>query len=305
MSLRIAALALLAGSVFGQYTAPPDYCVDSGSANAYVCTLTPAVSAYNAGVPFYFKAANANTTASTIAFNGLAAKSIVKVAGGVTTALVANDIRSGQIVELTYDGTNMQMQSTLGNAPQTSGLSLLIASNLSDVANQATALTNILGSSLIPVARGGTVAQGSNACGTSDLCASGNFTSAQIVSITSTGSSWLTVVADPPANTYIRIDEVVIEGTYNGTAYGGGSNMSLYYGTGGGNIAQNTACQTGNFTSAGNRLCASGPVGNQTTSNTNNATGLKLGISSTSYTCASTCGPVYYWVKYHILTGVQ
>jgi hypothetical protein len=43
------------------------------------------------------------------------------VAGGITTDLADNDIRSGQLVELVYDGTNMQMQSTLGNAASSSG----------------------------------------------------------------------------------------------------------------------------------------------------------------------------------------
>jgi hypothetical protein len=58
----------------------------------------------------------ANTGAATINFNSLGAKTIVKVAGGITTTLADNDIRSGQWVEVVYDGTNMQMQSLLGHA---------------------------------------------------------------------------------------------------------------------------------------------------------------------------------------------
>jgi hypothetical protein len=50
----------------------------------------------------------------------LVQKQSKKAVGGVTTDLSDSDIRLGQIVDLVYDGTNMQIQSTLGNTP-TSG----------------------------------------------------------------------------------------------------------------------------------------------------------------------------------------
>jgi hypothetical protein len=93
-----------------------DYAPDTGSTNAYVTTPSPAPSAYVTGVKYCFRAASANTGACTINISGLGAKSIVKAAGGITTALVANDILSGQMCILMYDGTNMQIVSTLGNA---------------------------------------------------------------------------------------------------------------------------------------------------------------------------------------------
>ena len=92
------------------------FAADAGSTDAYAATLSPAPSAYTTGAHYRFKANTANTGAATINFNGLGAKNIVKAAGGVTTALADNDIRAGQWVDLVYDGTNMQMQSTLGNA---------------------------------------------------------------------------------------------------------------------------------------------------------------------------------------------
>jgi hypothetical protein len=92
------------------------YCADAGSTDAYACTLTPAPAAYVTGAFYAFKANTANDGAATINFNALGAKSIKKVAGGVTTDPAANDIRVGQVVLVQYDGTNMQMQSTLGNA---------------------------------------------------------------------------------------------------------------------------------------------------------------------------------------------
>ncbi len=95
------------------------YCADAGANDTYTCSLTPAPSAYVNGAYYAFKANTANTGAATINFNSLGAKTIVKVTGGVTTALADNDIRVGQVVLVQYDGTNMQIQSTLGNAPAT------------------------------------------------------------------------------------------------------------------------------------------------------------------------------------------
>lgn len=98
------------------------YCADAGSTDAYACSLSPAPAGYVTGARYRFKANTANTGAASIEFNSLGAKTIVKVAGGITTALATNDIRVGQFVDLVYDGTNMQMQSLLGNAPSGTGL---------------------------------------------------------------------------------------------------------------------------------------------------------------------------------------
>lgn len=97
------------------------FAADAGSTDAYVITLTPAITAYVTGAHYWFKANTANTGAATININSVGAKTIVKAAGGITTALSDNDIRAGQWVDLVYDGTNMQMQSLLGNAPAGAG----------------------------------------------------------------------------------------------------------------------------------------------------------------------------------------
>jgi hypothetical protein len=92
-------------------------CADVGaSGTTYACNLSPAITAYVTGIGYRFKPNTTNTGASTINFNSLGAKTIKKAAGGITTDLAANDMRAGQWVDLVYDGTNMQMQSTLGNA---------------------------------------------------------------------------------------------------------------------------------------------------------------------------------------------
>jgi hypothetical protein len=92
------------------------FCPDAGSTDTYACNLSPVIGSYVTGTHYRFKANTANTGPASINFNSLGAKTIKKAAGGVTTDLADNDIRVGQWVDLVYDGTNMQMQSTSGNA---------------------------------------------------------------------------------------------------------------------------------------------------------------------------------------------
>jgi hypothetical protein len=96
------------------------YAADSGAANVYAVTLAPVPGAYAAGLQVTFKAANANTGASTLNVNGLGAEAIKKSGGA--TALATGDILAGQIVSVVYDGTNFQIQTGLtGPAGATGG----------------------------------------------------------------------------------------------------------------------------------------------------------------------------------------
>jgi len=95
-------------------------CTDSVGTDSYACALSPVLTAYSNGGMYWFIAGTANTGAATIDL-GPGVKTIKKVAGGVTTDLATNDIRIGQVVLIQYDGTNMQMQSTLGNAASGGG----------------------------------------------------------------------------------------------------------------------------------------------------------------------------------------
>lgn len=92
----------------------PIYAADTGAANAYAITLSPAPSAYVSGMTVRFLATNANTTASTLNVNGLGVKSITKFG---SVALGANDILAGQDVEVIYDGTRFQMLSVPSSVP--------------------------------------------------------------------------------------------------------------------------------------------------------------------------------------------
>lgn len=94
-------------------SAPLDYAADTGSANAYAIALTPALTAHIAGLPIHFKATNANTTASTLAVNGLAAVAIKQSDG---SDLPAGAIVAGQMVTVIYTGTFYMMVSGRGVA---------------------------------------------------------------------------------------------------------------------------------------------------------------------------------------------
>lgn len=101
--------------------------LSSSGTDAFVGTAGVTATAYNTGDSYTFTANTANTGAASININGLGAKTIVKVAGGITTTLADNDIRSGQVCVVGYDGTNFQLQSTLGNTTSASGGTRTIA----------------------------------------------------------------------------------------------------------------------------------------------------------------------------------
>ncbi len=75
----------------------------AGSGDAFTATLSPAITAYATGMYVLLKANRTNTGASTLNLNGVSATAIRKYNG--TTALVANDILSGQSYLLQHDGT--------------------------------------------------------------------------------------------------------------------------------------------------------------------------------------------------------
>ena len=73
-----------------------------GTADVITLTPSPAITAYAAGQTFRFIASGANTTNVTVDISGFGPKAITK---NGTAALVAGDIPSGMMVEITYDGT--------------------------------------------------------------------------------------------------------------------------------------------------------------------------------------------------------
>lgn len=110
------------------------YAADTGAANAYAVTLSPAPTIV-AGSEVVFVAANTNTGASTVAVNGGSATPIKKNDGA--TALAAGDITAGQLVTLKFDGTNWQMI-----APSAAGATTL--ASLTDVSFSSLADQDLL-----------------------------------------------------------------------------------------------------------------------------------------------------------------
>jgi len=82
------------------------YVVTTGSADTYVASITPAITAYTAGQRFLININATNTGASTINFNAVGAASLVK-AGAV--AMEANELIAGRLYTIIYDGTNFQV----------------------------------------------------------------------------------------------------------------------------------------------------------------------------------------------------
>ena len=85
----------------------------SGSSSAYVLAASRTISTIAAGDSFIFKANHASTGATTIAIDGLATKSVKKLHD---QAIAANDIESGSICHIVYDGTNFQLISSLASS---------------------------------------------------------------------------------------------------------------------------------------------------------------------------------------------
>jgi hypothetical protein len=86
-------------------TAVPVYAADTGAANAYAITYSPAPTVA-AGSRFLFKALHTNTGASTLAVNGAAT---VPITDSVNAALIGGEILAGQLCLVVYDGTQYQL----------------------------------------------------------------------------------------------------------------------------------------------------------------------------------------------------
>ena len=91
------------------------YATTTGSANAYVATLSPIPTSLTAGMTLSLIANFTNTGAATLAVNGLGSTPAITKNG--TTALVSGDIVSGQAFTVTWDGTRWQLQSPTGTTP--------------------------------------------------------------------------------------------------------------------------------------------------------------------------------------------
>ena len=98
------------------------YAVDTGAANAYVITPTPALAAYVAGDSFEILIGNANSGASTLAVSGLSPTAITTTA---IAALSSGMLGTLMVARVTFDGTQFQVLNPIsaggGSSPWTAG----------------------------------------------------------------------------------------------------------------------------------------------------------------------------------------
>lgn len=116
------------------------YSADTGTANAYVATLSPAPGSYAAGMKLSLLVAHTNTTSSTINVNSLGLKNI-KLTNG--SNLNPGDMVANQIADLEYDGTQFQLlnPATWASQLQVQNGSLIYAADTGSANAYAAALS--------------------------------------------------------------------------------------------------------------------------------------------------------------------
>jgi hypothetical protein len=86
------------------------WCTVAGSGNAIALTFAVAPSSYVQGEKYAFKAAAANTGATTVNVNALGAKNVYKKSpAGAATPCTGGEVQNGDLVEIEYDGTQFQL----------------------------------------------------------------------------------------------------------------------------------------------------------------------------------------------------
>lgn len=106
------------------------YALDTGAANAYVVNPVLPLLAYVAGVKIRFKAAVANTAASTINISALGTKNIYQQTYSGPVALTGGEIRANIEYEVIYDGTQFQLLNPSYPSALTNNGYLYLANNL-------------------------------------------------------------------------------------------------------------------------------------------------------------------------------
>lgn len=81
-----------------------------GTAAAITISLTPAITAYATGQGFAFISGNNSVTGgTTININGVGTTAIKKVTSGGLSPIDVNDMKSGNVYQIIYDGTQFQL----------------------------------------------------------------------------------------------------------------------------------------------------------------------------------------------------
>lgn len=101
----------------------PGYAAGGGSANAQTVTLSPAVSAYAAGLKACWLPADANTSSTpTLNLNGVGAETIIKTGGA---ALANGDLSISAVACVVYDGTYFELQNPQTSSAVSAGITVV------------------------------------------------------------------------------------------------------------------------------------------------------------------------------------
>lgn len=148
-------------ATLGQVQASTTKLVTVTGSDTIAGTMTPALTAYASGQMFYFIAAGANTGAVTLNIDGLGARNVTRDG---STALAANDILSGEVALVVYDGTRFQLLNPANAGSMTvSNLTVTGTTTLSSL-TASTALALDASKNVVSVTNSGT---GNNVLATS------------------------------------------------------------------------------------------------------------------------------------------
>jgi phage-related tail fiber protein len=157
------------------------YVVDTGTANTYVATYSPAVTTLVDGMILSFRAINANTSASTLNVNGLGAKPIV---GAAHSALQGGEIIAGSYCDVKYSSslTSFVLMMASGGAEQvTTPTQSLHAVNKSYANNASNLSTGTVSNTLLPAFTGdATSTAGTSALTLATVATAGTYRSVTI-----------------------------------------------------------------------------------------------------------------------------
>lgn len=245
-------------------------------------SLTPSLTAYAAGQMFYFVAAGTNTGAVTLNINSLGAKSVTKDG---STALVAGDIASGELVIVVYDGTRFQTVS-----PNTFNGTLPVANG----GTGQTSYTN--GQLLIGNSSGNTLTKATLTAGSNITITNGagSITIASTSALAGITSSAVTALGTNAGDSVTSATKVTAIGYDAGTAITSGNNTAVGYSalklvsTGTSNTALGVEAGDAITTSNWNTVIGDSAGGAISTGNANTCVGYAsgAGITTGAQNCA-------------------
>ncbi|MEO5329968.1 MAG: hypothetical protein H7829_17190 [Magnetococcus sp. THC-1_WYH] len=191
---------------------------DTGGANAHIISPTIAITSYVSGQRFSFIPAGTNTTNTTIVVSGLAQKAILRPDG---SQLSANDITSGKLAVVEYNGTAFYLLSPRFPTKTTVDIGAL----------SATDGNVIVGNGTTWVAESGATARTSlGAYGSGDSPTFATITTTSITSSTTTGRACtFTYTGEASGPAAFDCSNPIYVGVNLGVSASGRGNSSAYW----------------------------------------------------------------------------